>query len=212
MDGLQPDHDAAHRAIPLRGRGSVLGESARRVRRDHHLRRQLPRRDADDAARRLPPAGDQPRVVLHPQPRPAGGLACGAGGTQASLAGLGMSLDVEVGLALGPLRMEMEVTVEEGEVVALLGPNGAGKTTLLRAIAGLVPIDSGHVRLDGEVLEDPSAGRYVPTERRSIGFVFQDYLLFPHLSVLDNIAFGLRTRGATREKADQRARDWLGRF
>ena len=107
-----------------------------------------------------------------------------------------MSLDASIRLTLGPLDLEMELTIDEDEVVALLGPNGAGKTTLLRAIAGLVPFRSGHVSLDGEVLEDTVTGRYVPTERRSIGFVFQDYLLFPHLSVLDNVAFGLRSRGA----------------
>src|SRR6266581_2711865 len=103
----------------------------------------------------------------------------------------------------------MKVQIEEGEVVALLGPNGAGKTTLLRTIAGLVPIQSGHVELDGEILEEPATGRYVPTERRSIGFVFQDYLLFPHLSVLDNVAFGLRARG----KGDARrvAMEWVDR-
>ncbi|TMC89349.1 MAG: ATP-binding cassette domain-containing protein, partial [Chloroflexi bacterium] len=89
----------------------------------------------------------------------------------------------------------MRIDVAEGEVVALLGPNGAGKTTLLRALAGLVQLESGRVALDGVVLEDTRSGRYVPTEERSIGFVFQDYLLFPHLSVLDNVAFGLRSRG-----------------
>ena len=105
----------------------------------------------------------------------------------------------------------MELTIEEGEVVALLGPNGAGKTTLLRAIAGLIPFRSGHVRLDGKVLEDTATNAYVPTERRPIGFVFQDYLLFPHLSVLDNVAFGLRSRGMARGAAAEKADRWLER-
>ena len=105
----------------------------------------------------------------------------------------------------------MELTVQEGEVVALLGPNGAGKTTLLRAVAGLVPFRSGHVRLDGKLLEDAATGEYVPTERRPIGFVFQDYLLFPHLSVLDNVAFGLRSRGVSRQAAAEKAAYWLDR-
>ncbi len=90
-----------------------------------------------------------------------------------------MSLDASIRLTLGPLDLDMAITVEQGEVVALLGPNGAGKTTLLRAIAGLVPFSAGHVRLDGKVLEDPATRQYVPTELRPIGFVFQDYLLFP---------------------------------
>jgi molybdate transport system ATP-binding protein len=105
----------------------------------------------------------------------------------------------------------MELTIDEGEVVALLGPNGAGKTTLLRAVAGLVPFQSGHVALDGKVLEDTTTGLYVPTERRPIGFVFQDYLLFPHLSVLDNVAFGLRSRGMSRRPAAEKAEEWLER-
>jgi molybdate transport system ATP-binding protein len=122
-----------------------------------------------------------------------------------------VSLEASIRLALGPLDLDMELSIEEGEVVALLGPNGAGKTTLLRAIAGLVPFSSGHVRLDGRVLEDTSTNQYVPTEKRPIGFVFQDYLLFPHLSVLDNVAFGLRSRGTPRGAAAEKAADWLDR-
>jgi molybdate transport system ATP-binding protein len=122
-----------------------------------------------------------------------------------------VSLDASIRLTLGPLDLEMELTIEEGEVVALLGPNGAGKTTLLRAIAGLVPFQSGHVHLDGKVLEDTATNQYVPTEKRPIGFVFQDYLLFPHLSVLDNVAFGLRSRGTPGAAASRKASEWLDR-
>jgi molybdate transport system ATP-binding protein len=122
-----------------------------------------------------------------------------------------MSLEASIRLTLGPLDLDMELEIEESEVVALLGPNGAGKTTLLRAIAGLVPFRSGHVRLDGKVLEDTVSRQYVPTEQRPIGFVFQDYLLFPHLSVLDNVAFGLRSRGMPRRAAAGKAGEWLER-
>ena len=122
-----------------------------------------------------------------------------------------MSLDAAIRVALGTLELDMHVTIDEGEVVALLGPNGAGKTTLLQAIAGLVPIKSGRVELDGRVLEDAATGQFVPTEKRSIGFVFQDYLLFPHLTVADNVAFGLRARGVARADARLRAADWLER-
>jgi len=117
----------------------------------------------------------------------------------------------DVQLQLGSLDLAVALRAEPGEVVAVLGPNGAGKTTLLRAIAGLTPIRSGSVVLDGVVLEDSATRTYVPTERRPIGVVFQNYLLFPHLSALDNIAFGLRARGRGRD-AHVVARRWLERM
>ena len=122
-----------------------------------------------------------------------------------------MSLDATVQVVVGTLELDVHLKTEEGEVVALLGPNGAGKTTLLQAIAGLVPLSAGRVELDDKVLEDAATGQYVPTERRSIGFVFQDYLLFPHLSVADNVAFGLRARGTAKSVARSRALEWLER-
>jgi len=122
-----------------------------------------------------------------------------------------VSLDAAVRVLVGTLELDMHVTIDEGEVVALLGPNGAGKTTLLQAIAGLVPISAGRVELDGKVLEDAATGLYLPTEKRSIGFVFQEYLLFPHLTVVENVAFGLRARGVGGSEARARAADWLER-
>jgi len=122
-----------------------------------------------------------------------------------------MSLEAELGLTLGRLELEVELAVETGELVVLLGPNGAGKTTLLRALAGLVALDHGRVALDGAVLDDTGSGAHVATEQRPIGFVFQDYLLFPHLSALENVAFGLRARGLARAEARRRAAVWLER-
>jgi molybdate transport system ATP-binding protein len=123
-----------------------------------------------------------------------------------------VSLDAQVALRKGTLDLDVHLHVQAGTVVALLGPNAAGKTTLLRALAGLVPLDAGQVVLDEVVLDDPAAAVHVPTERRPIGVVFQDYLLFPHLSALDNVAFGLRSRGASRAAAREAARAWLARM
>ena len=118
-----------------------------------------------------------------------------------------MSLEVAARLQLGSLDLDVELTAKPGEVLAVLGPNGAGKTTLLRVLAGLEPLDGGRLVLDGTVLDDPDQGRFLPPERRPVGFVFQDYLLFPHLTVLENVEFGLRSRGLPRT----RARAWLTR-
>jgi molybdate transport system ATP-binding protein len=122
-----------------------------------------------------------------------------------------VSLEAIVGLRKGTLDLDIELDVTGNGVVVLLGPNAAGKTTLLRALAGLVPLERGRVVLDGVVLDDPATGVHVPTERRPIGVVFQDYLLFPHLSVLDNVAFGPRSGGAGRAAARERALDLLDR-
>jgi molybdate transport system ATP-binding protein len=122
-----------------------------------------------------------------------------------------MTLHADVTVGLGPFTLTADVHVEPGEVLAVLGPNGAGKTTLLRALAGLSPIDAGSIRLDDTSLDDPAHRVFVAPERRPIGVVFQQYLLFEHLSVLDNVAFGLRARGVGKAEARRRARDWLER-
>ena len=137
---------------------------------------------------------------------PAGGVRGTPGGSPG-----GSGLEARVELAIGRLHLDAEVAVASGELVVLLGPNGAGKTTLLRALAGLVELDRGRVVLDGAVLEDARTGERVATERRPVGFVFQDYLLFPHLSALENVAFGLRARGVPRAEARRRAAAWLQR-
>jgi molybdate transport system ATP-binding protein len=96
-------------------------------------------------------------------------------------------------------------------VLAVLGPNGAGKSTLLRVLAGLLPPDDGRVVVGPDVWDDVAADVHVPPHDRRLGMVFQDHLLFPHLSVTENVAFGLRTRGVRRAPARATAREWLAR-
>jgi molybdate transport system ATP-binding protein len=122
-----------------------------------------------------------------------------------------MIVSAQIGLELGHLDLDVELDVQPGEVVALLGPNGAGKTTVLRALAGLEGIDRGRIVIAGEVVDDPVTSTFRQPEARPVGVVFQDYLLFPHLSVLDNIAFGPRARGAHKAAARAAARQWVDR-
>lgn len=101
--------------------------------------------------------------------------------------------------------IEVTMRVHEGETIALLGPNGSGKSTVLQTIAGLLQPDSGRVMLDGKDLTD------TPPHRRQVGLLAQDPLLFPHLTALDNVAFGLRVRRQSASRAHEQARQWLDR-
>ena len=118
-------------------------------------------------------------------------------------------LSADIALTIGELDLAVSVEVGAGEVLAVLGPNGAGKTTMLRTLAGLQRTGRGRVALDGTVLDDPAHDIFVASEGRSVGVVFQDYLLFPHLTVLDNVAFGPRARGVSRPTANATARTWI---
>ncbi|MCA9472545.1 MAG: ABC transporter ATP-binding protein [Nitrospirales bacterium] len=100
-------------------------------------------------------------------------------------------------LADQPAVQDISLAAQEGEIICILGPSGCGKTTTLRAIAGFEKVTGGEIYLDGHLVS--SATTHVPTERRRVGMVFQDYALFPHLTVKDNVAFGLqRLSGAER--------------
>ena len=120
-------------------------------------------------------------------------------------------LQAQVRARLGTLDLDVELEVPPGRIVGLLGPNGAGKTTLLRVLAGLLAPEEGRVVLDGRVLDDTATGQHVAPDERPVGVVFQNYLLFPHLSALENVAFGLRSRGVPKAEARARAGDWLER-
>nr|WP_221308792.1 ABC transporter ATP-binding protein [Nocardiopsis mwathae] len=116
------------------------------------------------------------------------------------------ALDAHLVVERGDFRLDVRLTAAPGEVLAVLGPNGAGKSTALRALAGLTPMSDGRILIDGADLAR------VPVERRPIGMVFQDYLLFDHLSAVDNVAFGPRCRGLGRAAARAGAMEWLERM
>ncbi len=115
-------------------------------------------------------------------------------------------------LQRGRFSLDLPLTVTPGSVLTLLGPNGAGKSTALRCLAGLTRLSGGRLLLDGRCLDAPDRGVFVAAAQRSVGMVFQDYLLFPHLSALENVAFGLRAAGAPRRPALRQATDWLERL
>ncbi|MEU7689306.1 ABC transporter ATP-binding protein [Microbispora hainanensis] len=116
-----------------------------------------------------------------------------------------MSVKAHLVVERPAFRLDLRISAAAGEVVALLGPNGAGKTTALRALAGLTALNGGRVELDGAEVH------HLPPERRGIGVVFQDYLLFPHLSALDNVAFGPRCQGLGKAAARRVAAELLDR-
>ncbi|MFW5641965.1 MAG: ABC transporter ATP-binding protein [Pseudomonadota bacterium] len=116
-----------------------------------------------------------------------------------------------VAKAYGPVPVveDLDLTVADGDFLCLLGPSGCGKTTTLRLIAGLEAPSAGRIAIGGEVLADGDRGLFVPAERRGLGFVFQSYALWPHLTVAENVAFGLRLRGLDRHARAARVAEVL---
>lgn len=119
-------------------------------------------------------------------------------------------LSAQVTVRRGPFTLDLSLTARPGEVIAVLGPNGSGKSTLLGALAGLIPVAEGSVIVDGRAITQ--GGAALPPERRGVGLMGQDPLLFPHLTALENIAFGPRAQGVPAARARAEAADWLARL
>ena len=104
----------------------------------------------------------------------------------------------------GPIPLDVEFTCHSGEVLAIFGPSGSGKTTILRSAAGLYRPAHASIRSGADTWSDTERGTFVPPYRRAVGFVFQDYALFPHLTAAGNVmtALGHRPRGERRDRAE----------
>ncbi len=120
-----------------------------------------------------------------------------------------MSINAQIKKELGTLKLDVNLEVESGQRVAIVGPNGAGKTTLLRVLCGLVPIDSGRVEIQGNVVDAPDDWIFVPAEARNLGYCPQYHTLFNNLRVTSNVMFGLRAHGMDRISAAERANQIL---
>lgn len=105
--------------------------------------------------------------------------------------------------------LDVELELPPGQTTALLGPNGSGKSTLVSALAGHLPISDGVIELDGTVVDDPAAGIFVPAQDRNAGLVHQRYLLFEHMTVIDNISFAQSVRGQSKEESRRSAMGWI---
>src|SRR5215510_8571194 len=128
------------------------------------------------------------------------------GGVPGQTGGRGHTLDIHaVTHRYGSVTAVADVSlaVRAGEIVALLGPSGCGKTTLLRVVAGFVRQSAGSVRIDGKPVD------HLPANLRNVGIVFQSYALFPHMTVADNVAYGLEARGVSRATVRQRVDRFL---
>ena len=141
---------------------------------------------------------------------PARPLAAGRLAVMTHGGGDGLVVDAEV--RRGGFTLAVSLTAALGEVLGLLGPNGAGKSTLLGAVAGLIPVSAGRITLAEQVLDDADTGTFVEASGRPVGFVFQNYRLFPYLTVAENVAFSPRARGQGRRAARAAASHWLDRL
>ena len=117
--------------------------------------------------------------------------------------------DLHLSYGDNPILKGVTMTLERGEVVSLLGPSGSGKTTLLRAVAGLEVPHRGVIRIGDKVMFDGARGLDVPAEARNLGLVFQSYALWPHKTVFDNVAYGLKLRSVGSSEVGTRVKTAL---
>lgn len=121
-------------------------------------------------------------------------------------------LTFDASVQRGSFDLSIDFKAHAGQVLAILGPNGSGKSTVLQTVAGLIPISTGRIQLAQTVWDEPTSKTWLASQQRRVGYVFQDYRLFPHLSVLDNVAFGIRLRGIAKAHARTNAAAWLEKF
>ena len=117
-----------------------------------------------------------------------------------------MSVMLKGSVRQGQLVLDIDIVIGD-EIVAISGVNGIGKTTLLKVLAGLLPLDTGILQINGNVLDDTVHQLFVPAHLRNVGMVFQDNVLLPFLSVLDNVAYPILAAGASRQHARKQATD-----
>ena len=116
-----------------------------------------------------------------------------------------MSISLQGTIGRGEFERTLDFSVADGEVLAITGPNGSGKSTIIHTIAGLVPLRSGQLQSDNITWDAPSSQQWVAPEHRTSAVVFQDLRLFPHMSVISNVAYGLRAHGVNKDEAHSRS-------
>jgi len=123
-----------------------------------------------------------------------------------------LTLEYGSGATANPILKGVSMNLQRGEVVALLGPSGSGKTTLLRAVAGLESPKTGTITLGERAIFDGSKNLEIPAEQRNLGLVFQSYALWPHKTVFDNVAYGLKLRKLSSSEISDKVKDVLGQL